>query len=77
MIPFGVASRDVCGENTEIPFADKRRSDFWRGSSNVSDLVEVRVEVLFCVIQLTLGLERSLSLSACVDISVAEIRTGG
>lgn len=37
LIPFGVASKEVCGEKTEMPFADRRSKDAWSGSSSVKD----------------------------------------
>lgn len=36
-IPFGVASKDVCGLKTLIPFADSLSRDAWMGSSNPID----------------------------------------
>jgi len=38
LIPFGVASKEVCGEKTDMPFADRRSKDAWSGSSSVKDL---------------------------------------
>jgi hypothetical protein len=35
LIPLGVASREVCGEKTLIPLADKRRRDACKGSERV------------------------------------------
>jgi hypothetical protein len=37
LIPFGVASSEVWGENTDIPLAESRRSEACKGSSRVND----------------------------------------
>ena len=38
LMPFGVASRDVCGEKTDMPRAERERRERWMGSERVKDL---------------------------------------